>query len=114
MIKAVGRRNVHHSPTLEKRTRQKTKQNKTKQGFTDQHHGKQKRMKQIHHKHNALINTCRGGAFVIYPPCQSPLFKSSLVERSASQNLPVIHTHPYSYHRDWLSSGLSDWSEFFT
>lgn len=65
------------------------------------------------HRDSAPINTCRGG-FVIYSSVHFPLFISSLVKRSANQNLPVVHTHPYSYHRDWLSSGLSDWSELFT
>ena len=38
----------------------------------------------------------------MYPSRQSPLFKCE------------PHTHPYSYHRDWLSSAFSDWSELFT
>lgn len=98
----------------QKKGQNREKQNGTKtknSKITSQHHGKQKSMKPIHHKEidSALINTCREG-FV-----RDPSFHwSSLVKRSAGQNLPVIHTHPYSYHRDWLSSGLSDWSGLFT
>lgn len=42
---------------------------------------------------SVLINTCRGSSV------------------SARKWLPHIHTQPYSYHRDSLSSGLGDGSE---
>lgn len=45
---------------------------------------------------------------------QSARSKSSSPAWAASQNHGVVHTQPYSYHRDSLSSGLSDCSELVT
>lgn len=100
MIKAVERKkNPKHSLQSHFREKKKGIKEKTRQRFTNQHHGKQKRMKQIHHKKidSALINTCRRGGFAIYPSCQSPLFKSSLVQSSASQSLlSFTHTRTHT------------------
>lgn len=123
MIKAVGRKTkinkqtkktIHYSPTSEKRKKRHKRKNKTAihqstpwQTEKNETNTPQKD-RQCPKKYMQKRRIYHLSTLSVSPLSVKSGRKINKPER------PVIYTHPYSYHRDWLSSGLSDWSELFT